>query len=156
MPRLTFPEAFLFLTRQDSRVLFLIPWYGKTLLGTTDTDYNHDPDEVTVSTRGTSTTSSTELENVLRPDLWSRSDVSGATASLRALRDEPGVSPGSADERVVPLLLPSRHAFLPGGKVHHRPGRRRRDRRRSPPPPGRQEVGRGSNGKALPSLLPRG
>jgi glycerol-3-phosphate dehydrogenase len=93
MPRLPSPEAFLFLTRQDRRVLFLIPWYGKTLLGTTDTDYNHDPDEAGVDERDVDYLF-TELESVLRHDLWSRSDISGATAGLRALRDEPGVSPG--------------------------------------------------------------
>jgi glycerol-3-phosphate dehydrogenase len=93
MPRLTSPEAFLFLTRQDRRVLFLIPWYGRTLLGTTDTDYHHDPDEVTVEERDVDYLFE-ELESVVRQDLWSRSDISGATAGLRALRDEPGVSPG--------------------------------------------------------------
>ncbi|MCA9393477.1 MAG: glycerol-3-phosphate dehydrogenase [Candidatus Omnitrophica bacterium] len=32
----------------DGRVFFMIPWYGNTMIGTTDTDYEAHPDEVSV------------------------------------------------------------------------------------------------------------
>ena len=40
--------AFLLLHPQDGRVLFVIPWMGKTLLGTTDTDTPAGPDALCV------------------------------------------------------------------------------------------------------------
>jgi glycerol-3-phosphate dehydrogenase len=34
---------------EENRVMFMIPWHGNTLIGTTDTDYKSDPDKVAVS-----------------------------------------------------------------------------------------------------------
>ena len=45
LPRLPCTEAFLLLTRRDRRVLFFIPWYGKTLVGTTDTPVSEPLEE---------------------------------------------------------------------------------------------------------------
>ena len=39
-------HALIIPTSQDKRVLFVIPWMGNSLLGTTDTDYTADPDRV--------------------------------------------------------------------------------------------------------------
>lgn len=39
-------QAILFPTSQDRRVLFVIPWMGNSLIGTTDTDYTANPDQV--------------------------------------------------------------------------------------------------------------
>lgn len=33
-------------TRSDKRIFFLLPWFGSTMIGTTDTDYFGSPDEV--------------------------------------------------------------------------------------------------------------
>jgi glycerol-3-phosphate dehydrogenase len=41
--------AFLLLHPADGRVFFVIPWLGKTLLGTTDTEWPGPPDELSVS-----------------------------------------------------------------------------------------------------------
>src|SRR5262249_44244343 len=38
-------SAFLLLHPQDGRVFFVIPWLGKTLIGTTDTEWSGDPDD---------------------------------------------------------------------------------------------------------------
>jgi glycerol-3-phosphate dehydrogenase len=48
MPALPTNEAILLTAREDGRVFFIIPWYGRTLLGTTDTDYRGDIDRVVV------------------------------------------------------------------------------------------------------------
>ncbi|MEI6210386.1 MAG: glycerol-3-phosphate dehydrogenase/oxidase [bacterium] len=40
------PQAFLLPSRQDNRVFFMIPFQGRTLIGTTDTDYTGSPDQV--------------------------------------------------------------------------------------------------------------
>ena len=39
-------EAILIQSGQDDRILFIIPWNGQTLIGTTDTDYAGAPDNV--------------------------------------------------------------------------------------------------------------
>jgi glycerol-3-phosphate dehydrogenase len=41
--------AFTLLHPADGRVLFVIPWLGKTLLGTTDTEYAAAPDDLSVT-----------------------------------------------------------------------------------------------------------
>lgn len=48
VPDLGLPAAFLLLHPRDGRVFFVIPWLGKTLLGTTDTLFEDDPDRLTV------------------------------------------------------------------------------------------------------------
>src|SRR5581483_6043901 len=42
-------SAFLLLHPRDGRVFFVIPWLGKTLLGTTDTECDQPPDAVRVT-----------------------------------------------------------------------------------------------------------
>jgi glycerol-3-phosphate dehydrogenase len=44
-----FANAFLFLHPTDGRVFFVIPWLGKTLIGTTDTECDTSPDTLTVT-----------------------------------------------------------------------------------------------------------
>ncbi len=46
-------EALLLTAPQDGRVFFIIPWYGMTLLGTTDEDYQGDVNQVTVNSADT-------------------------------------------------------------------------------------------------------
>ncbi len=41
--------AFLLLHPADGRVFFVIPWLGKTLIGTTDTEWTGPPDELSVT-----------------------------------------------------------------------------------------------------------
>jgi len=92
-PSLPTNDAFLFLTRSDRRVLFLIPWYGRTLVGTTDTDYGEDPDSADVSPADVDYILG-ELSHVLRDGTWNRDSILGASAGLRTLLDVPGRSPG--------------------------------------------------------------
>lgn len=41
-------KALLLTTKNDRRIFFVIPWHGHSLIGTTDTDYQGDPDLVKV------------------------------------------------------------------------------------------------------------
>jgi glycerol-3-phosphate dehydrogenase len=75
--------AFLLLHPDDGRVLFVIPWMGKTLIGTTDTDSDAAPEALTVTPA--------EVEYLLRahnnylsPPL-APGDVLGSFAGLRPL-----------------------------------------------------------------------
>lgn len=49
LPRLDTEDAFLLPSDADGRIVFLIPWYGRTMLGTTDTDYDGDPGALEVT-----------------------------------------------------------------------------------------------------------
>ena len=48
LPSLPTDEAILLTAKRDGRVFFIIPWYGRTLLGTTDTDYRGDVGQMRV------------------------------------------------------------------------------------------------------------
>ncbi len=48
LPRFHATHALLLFAPQDGRVFFLIPWNGYSLLGSTDTPYQGDPDHVSV------------------------------------------------------------------------------------------------------------
>ena len=44
-------KALLMSTKKDKRVFFIIPWKGNTLIGTTDTDYDGDLDNIDISVK---------------------------------------------------------------------------------------------------------
>lgn len=48
LPPLLSDEALLLTSKTDGRVFFMIPWYGYTVIGTSDTDYNGDMQQVRV------------------------------------------------------------------------------------------------------------
>ena len=78
-------EAFL-LTAADGRVFFVIPWYGRTLVGTTESTVAHPSEAVP-----TSEETRYLLEGVRRglPGLgWTESDVIGAFSGVRMLQAE--------------------------------------------------------------------
>jgi glycerol-3-phosphate dehydrogenase len=91
LPALPGEEALLFFSASDGRVIFLIPWYGRTLLGTTDTDYAGDPARVTVEPADVAylLDAANRLFGVPR---WDKSQVLGGCAGLRVLRDRRGAS----------------------------------------------------------------
>ncbi len=81
--------AFLLLHPRDGRVLFVIPWMGKTLIGTTDTFTTAGPDELRVLPEETAYL--LEAHNhYFSPPLAER-DMLGTFAGLRPLiRSRPG------------------------------------------------------------------
>ncbi len=87
-PALGHRQAFLLLHPSDGRVFFVIPWLGKTLIGTTDTISDGTPDSLQVQPA--------EIEYLLEgynhhfDAPLRRDDVLGAFAGLRPLiRDRP-------------------------------------------------------------------
>lgn len=46
LPRLTRKHAVVVSSEKEGRIFFVLPWKGKSLVGTTDTDYPGNPDEV--------------------------------------------------------------------------------------------------------------
>ncbi|NNG01310.1 MAG: glycerol-3-phosphate dehydrogenase/oxidase [Desulfobacteraceae bacterium] len=92
MPPLPVCDALLLMTQDDKRIFFMVPWYGKTLVGTTDADFSDDPDTVAV-TREDVEYLLTETNRFLGDQVWKPEDVLGAFAGLRALKNEPGKPP---------------------------------------------------------------
>ena len=87
LPALETEHAALLTTRCDGRVFFMIPWYGKTLVGTTDTDYTGDPEKIEVEPKDIDYLLS-EANRFLQDAAWDESHVCGSFAGLRALRDD--------------------------------------------------------------------
>ena len=118
MPPLPGPshQALLLTAPQDRRVFFLIPWYGATLLGTTDTRYQGAPQDVRVEEQ--------DIAYLLQavtarcPDLgWSASDVRGSFAGLRTLVGHPSAGVGSASREWALIEEEKQLLVSVGGKL---------------------------------------
>ena len=114
MPKLTGERALILTTQKDRRVFFLLPWYGATLLGTTDTDYHGNQNEVRVERE--------DIAYLLREanrylvSAWSEKDIRASFAGLRALKHIPGKTPSSVSREWV-LEEPEKNLLLSvGGK----------------------------------------
>lgn len=88
MPPLPANEAFLLLSQVDGRVFFLIPWYGRTLLGTTDTPFSGDPGQVEVLTEDVEYL--LQAANAFLSQPWQRGDIQASYAGLRVLPNAAG------------------------------------------------------------------
>ena len=84
LPKILDNEALLLTAKSDGRVFFIIPWYGLTLLGTTDTDYSGDINHVTVE-QGDIDYLLTEANFALNTE-WTEKDIQGQFAGLRVLQ----------------------------------------------------------------------
>ncbi|MDE2118760.1 MAG: glycerol-3-phosphate dehydrogenase/oxidase [Betaproteobacteria bacterium] len=93
MPALPFDEALLLTARSDGRVFFMIPWYGRTLLGTTDADYRGDLDHVAVEPEEVAYLLA-EANRYLKA-AWTEKDVVGSYAGLRAMKRGDEASPSA-------------------------------------------------------------
>ncbi len=94
LPALPTSEAILLTAKQDGRVFFIIPWYGRTLLGTTDTDYRGNIERVVVE--------DDEVEYLLAAanrflkTAWTKADVVGSYAGLRSMKQSDAAHPSKA------------------------------------------------------------
>jgi glycerol-3-phosphate dehydrogenase len=115
LPPLPTDDALLLAARRDGRIFFAIPWYGRTLLGTTDSDFPGDPDDVDVAP-GDMEYLLTEAARALKPMGWTESSVAGGFAGVRALRSEREARPADVT-REWTLEAPEPGLLMPvGGK----------------------------------------
>jgi len=84
MPSLSMDDALLLTAKSDGRVFFMIPWYGMTLLGTTDTDYQGDLESVKVEPEEVAYL--LDAANHYLKTAWSESDVIGSYAGVRVMK----------------------------------------------------------------------
>lgn len=115
LPATQSDEALLLTAQSDGRVFFMIPWYGLTLVGTTDTDYHGDIEQVAVE--------KADVDYLLREvnqylkTQWTERDVIGSYAGVRVLQHSDAASP-SAVSRDWGLKTVANGVFYSvGGKI---------------------------------------
>ncbi|MCF6251376.1 MAG: glycerol-3-phosphate dehydrogenase/oxidase [Methylococcaceae bacterium] len=91
LPKVLDKEALLLTARSDGRVFFIIPWYGLTLLGTTDTDYKGDINNLTVDKEDIDYL--LNEANLALTTHWTEKDIQGQFVGLRVLQHSTLSSP---------------------------------------------------------------
>ncbi|ADE12684.1 glycerol-3-phosphate dehydrogenase/oxidase [Sideroxydans lithotrophicus] len=115
MPALPTSEAILLTAQQDGRVFFIIPWYGRTLLGTTDTDYRGDIEHVTVEEN--------DVDYLLAAagrylkSAWTKQDVIGSYAGVRVMKQSDDASPSAVSRDWELKTADNRLYHAIGGKL---------------------------------------
>ena len=94
MPALPTDEALLLTAESDGRVFFMIPWYGMTLLGTTDANYSGDLDHIEVEQKEVAYLLA--AANHYLKTAWTEKDVVGSFAGLRVMKRSDKALPSSA------------------------------------------------------------
>lgn len=84
LPAMGVDDALLLTAPSDGRVFFIIPWYGMTLVGTTDSDYRGDIEQVTIEEADINYLLAA-VNGFLRT-AWTRADIVNSYAGLRVLR----------------------------------------------------------------------
>ncbi|HKX05516.1 MAG TPA: glycerol-3-phosphate dehydrogenase/oxidase [Methylomirabilota bacterium] len=109
LPRMT--DRAVYLSARDERMIFVIPWREFSLVGTTDTDFEGDPDRLW-ATREEVTYLLDEVAKVLPDKRATFDNVSYTYAGVRPLSFEPGASasPGGAASKVS-----REHKVIPEG-----------------------------------------
>lgn len=104
LPALDTEVAGFFPSIHDDRLFFVIPWEGKTLVGTTDTDYSGSPDELSVGESDREYLLS-NVTHYLEGVEFTETDVTSEFAGLRPLystsRGEVGESEVSRDHEIL-------------------------------------------------------
>jgi glycerol-3-phosphate dehydrogenase len=101
LPRLT--ERAVYLSTQDERMIFVIPWREFSLVGTTDTDFDGDPDRLW-ATRDEVTYLLAAVSKALPDPRVTFDNVVYTYAGVRPLSFEPGASASkvSRQHKVIP------------------------------------------------------
>ncbi len=112
-------KAGLFLqSKEDGRMFFLLPWEGKTLIGTTETFFGEDPDKVTCTDADIQYLLRNTNQFLKKPLL--KSDIEAVFAGLRWLPQEEGKELGKISrEDVIGKSMSQRGLMLTlyGGKL---------------------------------------
>jgi glycerol-3-phosphate dehydrogenase len=108
-------SAALTVPQDDVRVTFAVPWYGLLLLGTTDTDYEGDPADVSVDEADVAQILG-EASKALPSALLSREAVRASFAGLRVLPLGEGTTANARRETVF-SIGPGGMLSVAGGKL---------------------------------------
>lgn len=114
--RLPLASAVVLHAASDGRVMFTIPWGGFTVIGTTDTDYEGSPDEVTTDARDLHYL----LDSIDRHFPEARltpADVTSTYAGLRPLIYQDGAAPSQVSREERYYETPEGSFTVIGGKL---------------------------------------
>ncbi|HKQ61575.1 MAG TPA: glycerol-3-phosphate dehydrogenase/oxidase, partial [Candidatus Polarisedimenticolaceae bacterium] len=100
LPALAGDAALLVMPRADRRVVFLLPWYGRTLVGTTDTDYAGRPEDARAEPADVAYLLG-EANRVLGGAGWSAADVQASFAGVRTLPRTGATRPSEVSRELV-------------------------------------------------------
>jgi glycerol-3-phosphate dehydrogenase len=116
LPRMT--DRAVYLSTRDERMIFVIPWREFSLVGTTDTDFEGDPDRLW-ATREEVTYLLEEVAKVLPDKRATFDNVSYTYAGVRPLSFEPGASASrvSREHKVIPEGPDGRFLSVTGTKL---------------------------------------
>ena len=116
LPRMT--DRAVYLSTHDERMIFVIPWREFSLVGTTDTDFEGDPDRLW-ATRDEVTYLLEEVAKVLPDKRATFDNVSYTYAGVRPLSFEPGASASrvSREHKVIPVGPDGRFLSVTGTKL---------------------------------------
>ena len=116
LPKVLDDAALLLTAKSDGRVFFIIPWYGLTLVGTTDTNYSGNLNQLNVE--------QDEVEYLLNaanhflPEVnWNQDDILGQFAGLRVLQQSGKSSPSSISRDWELITLQNGLHISLGGKI---------------------------------------
>ncbi|MCA9398108.1 MAG: glycerol-3-phosphate dehydrogenase [Candidatus Omnitrophica bacterium] len=108
------PEAMFLTVKKDRRLFFIIPWGGNSLIGTTDTDYQGSPDNVSVSDEDVEYLLK-EVQRYFPKKKVRRENVITTFAGLRPLVSQPG-RPSKVSRKHVIKESYSGVVYVMGGK----------------------------------------
>lgn len=115
LPRLTGDHAIAFQSRQDGRILFALPWGDTTLVGTTDTNFAGNPDDLRAEPADIDYLL-TEIRALMPARSVNPSDIITTFTGVRALPKADATRP-SARSRECRLVPQGRNFFsIIGGK----------------------------------------
>ncbi|MGZ8967527.1 MAG: FAD-dependent oxidoreductase, partial [Gallionella sp.] len=108
-------EALLLTAPQDGRVFFIIPWYGMTLLGTTDEDYQGDVNQLAI-TRADEDYLLTAANHYLQKNL-SAADIVARYAGIRVMQQSNAKHPSQLSRDWALQTDAQGVHFSVGGKI---------------------------------------
>jgi glycerol-3-phosphate dehydrogenase len=109
-------RALVLRTPQDDRVFFVVPWGDLSLVGTTDTDFDGDPDEV--APEAADVRYLLEAVNHFFPRAQlTKDDVVSAYAGLRPLLIQEGRAPSEISREHSVIVGPPGFVSVVGGKL---------------------------------------
>lgn len=114
MPGILKDEALLLTAKSDGRVFFMIPWYGLTLLGTTDTNYDGDLEKPPISPEDVRYL--LDEANQVLTSAWTGQDIIGKFAGLRVLQQSQLDNPSSISRDWLLQTSPNGLLSSIGGK----------------------------------------
>ncbi|MEQ1814889.1 MAG: glycerol-3-phosphate dehydrogenase/oxidase [Nitrosomonas sp.] len=119
MPGILKDEALLLTAKSDGRVFFMIPWYGLTLLGTTDTDFKGNIEQVSVDASDIDYLLAAANNYLKTP--WNESDIIGRFAGVRVFKQNTQTafsgSPSSVSRDWELKSAPNGVHYAIGGKI---------------------------------------